>query len=124
VKLASRAARIDNSYPGAEVEMKILIFTVMLAALTAGMASAQRYSACANNNSQACRDARNAFAEHHSGQYPNQYYNQWYSGQPGRWNQQNNNWRWEGRDGDEYWRGDRGWEWKHHEHHHHDHDDD
>ncbi len=54
--------------------MKILMFTVMLAALTAGMASAgYDYHGCANNNSRACTDARNAFASHHGGVYPEQY---------------------------------------------------
>jgi len=60
-------------------------------------------------------DARNAFAEHHGGVFPEQYYNSWYAGNQGRWNQENNEWRWERINGDEYGKGDRGWEWKHHQ---------
>jgi len=49
--------------------MKIFLFTILLAALTAGLARAQLgynqpctgYSACAHNNSKACVDARNAW---------------------------------------------------------------
>src|ERR1700730_12521690 len=104
--------------------MKTVLFAILLAALTAGFARTgyaqpYGYGGCANNNSKACRDARNAFAEHHNGLYPNQWYNQWYQGRQGRWNQQSNNWRYEGMDGDEYNRGDRGWEWRHHEHEEH-----
>jgi hypothetical protein len=110
--------------------VKKILLVVFFAALSAGVAGTgyAQYGACVNNNSKACVDARNAFAEHHGGQYPQQYYNHYYQGRPGRWSQQNNNWRWEGMDGDEYSRGDRGWEWKHHKHegdhdHHGDHDD-
>ena len=116
--------------------MKVFVLTILLAALSAGIGYAQPYGACVNNNSKACVDARNAFARHHGGVYPQQYYNQWYAGNQGRWNQQDNDWRWEGMNGDEYRRGDRGWEWRHerreHEHeydrergheHHHDHDE-
>ena len=122
--------------------MKRVLFVIALAAISSGLAGtsyAQRYSACANNNSKHCIDARNAFAEHHGGVYPEQYYNHWYGGNPGRWTQQNNAWQWEGMNGDVYRRGDRDWEWQRyrneereerehehhdgeHEHHHHDHD--
>ena len=105
--------------------MKKVLFTILLAAVSAAVANtgyAQGFSACANSNSKACIDARNAFAEHHGGVMPEQYYNNWYAGNQGRWYQQNNDWRWEGMNGDEYWRGDRGWEWRHHDHDHdHDH---
>ena len=56
--------------------MKIFIFTIMLAALTAGLAKAgggYGYQTCANSNSKACRDARDAFANHHGGAYPQQF---------------------------------------------------
>jgi hypothetical protein len=119
--------------------MKTVLSAILFAALSAGLAGtgfAQRYSACANNNSPACVEARNAFASHHGGAFPEQYYNHWYAGNQGRWYQQNNDWRWEGMNGDRYERGDRGWEWRryheehehdhdwddHHHHHHHDHD--
>ena len=109
--------------------MKTGYLTILFAA--AGLAIAgsgyAQYGACVNNNSKECVDARNAFARHHGGVYPNQYYNQWYGGRQGRWAQQNNEWRYEGMDGDDYWRGNDGWNWRHreraHEHeHHHDHD--
>jgi hypothetical protein len=109
--------------------MKRFVVTTVLAALTIGWSAAAyaqpyyRYSTCVNNNSKACRDARDAFAGHHNGQYPEQWYGHWYQGQQGRWNQVDNNWRWEGMDGDEYGNGPKGWEWKHHDHDHdHDHD--
>src|ERR1700675_3092089 len=101
--------------------MKKIVLTILFAALTAGAAGtsyAQYSGACVGNNSRACADARNAFAEHHGGVFPEQYYNHYYQGQPGRWNRDNNDWRWEGMNGDRYSRGDHGWEW----HHHHDHD--
>ena len=53
--------------------MKKFLLALSLAALTAGFAGtsyAFNYSSCANNNSQHCVDARNAFAEHHGGQCP------------------------------------------------------
>ena len=75
--------------------------------------------ACANNNSKHCQDARAAFAEHHNGMMPNQYYNHWYGGQQGRWDRYNNDWRWESMNGDRYSRGNHGWEWHRY---HHDHD--
>ena len=101
--------------------MKKVLFALVLTALTAGFARtsyAQGYSACFHNNSRACVDARNAFAEHHGGQFPEQYYNHWYEGNQGRWNHVNNEWRWEGMNGDRYWKGANGWEWKHHHDHH------
>lgn len=95
--------------------MKIFFFTILLAGLTAGLASAgggynQPYShrRCANNNSKACQDARKAFAEHHNGIYPDQYFNQWYQGQQGRWNQNGNNWQWQHAEGDQYYQGRQG----------------
>jgi len=96
--------------------MKIVFFTIVLAALTAGLARAgggynqpcTGYSACANNNSKECRDARNAFAEHHNGMYPEQWCDQYYQGQRGRWNQQGNEWQWSGAEGDQWFQGQRG----------------
>jgi len=93
--------------------MKTFLFAAALTVLSAGAASARGYSACINNNSKACRDARAAFAEHHNGQFPEQYYNSWYGGRQGRWNQRNNQWRWEGIDGDNYSKGRHGWQWAH-----------
>jgi hypothetical protein len=52
--------------------MKKLLLTVVFVAFTAGIASAQ--SACVGNDSRACTDARNAFAEHHGGMFPGQLY--------------------------------------------------
>ena len=109
--------------------MKKFLFTIVFAAVAAGFAGngfAQPYGACVNNPSKACRDARNAFARHHGGVYPEQYFNNYYQGRQGRWYQQNDDWRYEGMDGDDYYRGDHGWEWKHHKHekHHGHHDDD
>lgn len=104
--------------------MKTFLLTVLLTAVTGGLASAgggyngsgnsgrgYRYSACANNNSKACRDARDAFARHHNGQTPDQYNNTWYQGQQGRWDQNNNNWQWNGVNGDQYRNGHNGWQW-------------
>ncbi len=90
--------------------MKIFLFTILLAALTASLARAQctGYSACAHNNSKACVDARNAFARHHNGLYPEQWCNEWYQGQQGRWNQRGNHWQWEGAEGDQWFQGRRG----------------
>ena len=105
--------------------MKKLFSLVVLTAISFGIAGssfAQGYG-CMGNNSKPCQDARRAFAEHHGGAFPEQYYNSWYGGNQGRWYQQNNAWRWEGVNGDRYERGDRGWEWRHHHHHDHDHDD-
>jgi hypothetical protein len=96
--------------------MKTLIFTVMLAALTAGFAQAggYGYQSCANNNSKACRDARDAFARHHGGAYPEQYQNHAYN----NYNNYNNNRYWNDRDED------RGHERRHEHHHDRDHDGD
>ena len=90
--------------------MKIFLFTILLAALSAGVgyAAPYRYSACANNNSKECRDARDAFARHHNGKYPEQWYDQWYQGQQGRWNQRANKWQWEGAEGDQWFQGRQG----------------
>jgi hypothetical protein len=97
--------------------MKIFLLTILLATLTGGAALADGYNnryaygSCANNNSKACRDARDAFARHHNGQSPEQYNNAWYQGQQGRWNQNGANWQWRGIDGNEYRRGNKGWQW-------------
>jgi len=105
--------------------MKTLVGAFVLAAVSFGIAGTSfaqaPYSACLGNNSPACVNARKAFAEHHGGTFPEQYYNSWYGGNRGRWYQENNNWRWEGANGDRYWKGDHGWEWHHFhdEHHHH-----
>lgn len=99
--------------------MKRFLFAIVLAVLTGGLAGTSYADrSCMNNNSKACRDARAAFAEHHGGLYPQQYYNQWYQGRQGRWNQEHNNWRYEGMDGDDYWKGHNGWTWSHHKHDH------
>jgi len=91
--------------------MKTLFLTILLTALTGGIAGAAGNGSCINNNSKACTDARNAFAEHHNGQYPERYYNQWYQGRQGRWNQQGSEWRWEGAKGESYAKGPNGWQW-------------
>ena len=71
--------------------MKILMFTIMLAALTAGMARAgYDYSACAHNNSKACTDDRNAFASHHGGVYPEQYSQNHHRNKHHFWNKDRN----------------------------------
>jgi hypothetical protein len=90
--------------------MKTFVLTILLTALTGGIACAAGYN-CVDNNSKACVDARNAFAEHHNGQYPEQYYNQWYQGSQGRWNQKGAEWRWEGAKGESYAKGHNGWQW-------------
>src|SRR6202050_1856075 len=97
--------------------MKKVLFTILFAAASAGLAGtgyAQGFSACANSNGPACTAARNAFAEHHGGVFPEQYYNHWYGGNQGRWIQERNEWRWEGMNGDAYMRSDHGWEWRRH----------
>lgn len=91
--------------------MKTFVLTILLTALTSGIACASGYRNCANNNSKACSDARAAFAEHHNGQYPERWYNQWYQGQQGRWSQRGSDWRWEGARGDNYEKGHDGWRW-------------
>jgi hypothetical protein len=103
--------------------MKIFLLTIAFAALTGGFATANsgyNYRACANNNSKQCRDARAAFARHHDGQTPDQWNNQWYQGQQGRWNKQGNNWQWKAAQGDEWFQGKQGhwyqerdgWQWR------------
>lgn len=112
----------------------LVISTILLVAATfgfSGAAHAQRYPyrSCVNNNSKACQDARNAFAEHHNGLYPEQWFNQNYQGQPGRWQWENadgddwyqgeqghwykepQGWHFWGDDGDDYWKGKNGWGW-------------
>ena len=60
--------------------MKIFVFAFALAALTAGFApQSSAYDACAGNNSPACVNARNAFAEHHGGAMPSQVENRAYN---------------------------------------------
>jgi len=103
--------------------MKVFLFAALLTAATAGMAFAgggYNPGSCRNNNSQHCIDARNAFARHHNGLYPEQWDNQWYQGHQGRWTQYNKDWRWEGSDGGQYRRVHDKWEWV--EHHKRDHD--
>jgi hypothetical protein len=107
--------------------MKVFIFALLLSAATAGLAIAggggsfhpHKYSSCRNNKSKQCVDARNAFAEHHNGMYPDQFYNQTYQGQRGRWTQHGKEWGWEGEDGDRYQKVHDKWQWvKHHDHGH------
>jgi hypothetical protein len=106
---------------------KILVPILTAATLALGLAGtsfAQNWGSCVGNNSKHCVDARNAFAEHHGGVMPQQYYNHWYQGQRGHWGQQNNSWRWDGMNGDQYSKGTHGWEWHHYRDHDHDHDHD
>lgn len=117
--------------------MKAFLLTIVLLASTAMLAGAayaqvhQRYPYrnCQHNNSKACQDARKAFAEHHNGLYPEQWFNSYYQGQPGRWAWENaegddwfqgeqghwykepEGWRFWGDDGDAYRKGDKGWGW-------------
>jgi hypothetical protein len=109
--------------------MKIFLFATVLTALTtatAGLALAgggfngQKYSACAHSNSKECQDAKKAFADHHNGMFPEQYYNQWYQGHQGRWDQHGKDWRWENEDGGQYRKVHDKWEWVEHHKHHHD----
>src|SRR5882762_5776141 len=93
------------------MKTKTFLFTIAIVAMTGGLAGAAGgygYHSCANNNSKACRDARSAFAEHHNGLSPEQYNNQWYQGQQGRWSQNGNNWRWNGAEGDQWYQGQQG----------------
>src|ERR1700730_16906245 len=99
-------------------DLKIFLLTILFAGLTGGMGMAgggynqgYSYHGCANNNSKACRDARDAFSRHHNGQSPDQWNSQWYQGQQGRWNQQGSNWQFNGAEGDSYRRGNNGWQW-------------
>jgi hypothetical protein len=96
------------------LKMKAFLLAVALTALSVGVASAQPWSRCFENNSPACTNARNAFAEHHGGLFPEQYYNGWYNGGRGRWYQRGGGWRWEGVDGREYANGPHGWAWGRH----------
>ena len=103
--------------------MKILVGAFVLAAVSFGIGGTSfaqmAYSACAGRNTPACVQARNAFAEHHGGVFPEQYFNSYYNGNRGRWYQENNQWRWEGMNGDRYYQGAHGWEWHRFDHHHH-----
>ncbi len=111
--------------------MKIFLLTLALTALTGGYAMANNYQqthSCENVNTKACRDARAAYAEHHNGQSPEQFNNHWYQGKPGRWSQsdKNKNWRWDGANGEQYSKSEKGWKWsdlthKHHNDNDHDH---
>ena len=71
-------------------KVKMLVFAMVLATLSAGFASsASAYDACAGNNSRACTDARNAYAEHHGGTFPGQAYGNYrggYNYNRGNWN--------------------------------------
>jgi hypothetical protein len=107
--------------------MKPFLFAVLLGTLSFGLVGVSQadpwsYHACAHNNSKNCRDARAAFAEHHNGMEPDQWYNHWYEGNQGRWNRANDDWRWEGINGDEYRRDHDHWQWF--RHHDDDHDRD
>jgi hypothetical protein len=89
--------------------MKVFVLTIMLAAMSTGLAMAGGgYGSCVGNNSKACRDARDAFASHHGGMFPGQY----------RYNHPYYN-----RDAYQrgYWNGERAEEREEHEHHHHEH---
>src|ERR1035441_590788 len=68
-----------------DVKMKTFLSAILLAALSAGLAgtSYAQYGACVGNNSKHCVDARNAFAEHHGGVFPEQYFNHYHHGRPG-----------------------------------------
>lgn len=114
--------------------MKIFLFTILLVALTSGLArtaGAERYPyrSCAHSNTKECRDARDAFARHHNGLTPEQWYQQYYQGQPGLWRWENAEgdewfqgrqghwyqeafgWLFRGDDGDDYRQGENGWGW-------------
>ncbi len=83
--------------------MKVFFLALVVAALSGGIAKAQE--SCVGNNSEHCRDARAAFAEHHNGESPNQ----WYQGHQGRWDRSGQEWNWRNNDDDrEYGRGDNG----------------
>lgn len=95
--------------------MKTFLIAIVLTVLTSGLARAgggynQRYSyrSCAHSNTKECRDARDAFARHHNGIYPDQWFNGWYQGQQGRWSQQGSNWLWSGMEGDQWFQGKQG----------------
>jgi hypothetical protein len=94
--------------------MKTFALTIMLSALSAGVAMAGSgygygNGSCVGNYSRACRDARNAFASHHGGLFPEQY----------RGNRPYYN---HGAYERGYWNGERAEEREeHHEHHRHEH---
>ena len=98
------------------MQMKKLLLSLAFVAFTSTIAAAQVAGGCYGNNSKACVDARNAFAEHHGGMYPGDYF----QGGQGRWMQYGNEWRWRGVDGREYFHGPNGWAWRdarfHHRH--------
>jgi hypothetical protein len=99
--------------------MKRLFSAIVLAAVSFGVVGssfAQPYG-CLGNNGPACVNDRKAFAEHHGGVMPEQYFNSYYGGSAGRWYQRNNAWHWQGANGDRYEPGAHGWEW--HRWHHH-----
>ena len=114
--------------------MKTFLLTILLSAVTAALAGTAHaqgypYRNCQHNNSKACQDARKAFAEHHNGLSPEQWFNSYYQGQPGRWAWENadgddwyqgeqghwyqepEGWRFHGDDGDDYRKGNNGWGW-------------
>ena len=95
--------------------MKAFAFVLLIGALTLGTARAQFFNGgpcqpgrCWHNNSKECVDARNAFAEHHNGRYPEQYCNQYYQGQRGRWIQNGNQWQWSGGGSNQWYQGRQG----------------
>jgi hypothetical protein len=100
--------------------MKTTLFSLLFAAASLAMAGSSyaqfRYSSCANSNTQACKEAREAFAEHHGGVYPEKYFDNYYQGRPGRWTKEKDEWRWDGMDGDRYYKGPHGWEWRKYKH--------
>jgi len=104
--------------------MKVFVLTALLTAAAAGMALAgegwqpYKHGSCWHNNSKHCQDARAAFAEHHNGMMPDQWDNQWFQGHQGRWVEHDKDWKWEGSNGEQYWKGKNGWEWASNHHHH------
>ncbi|HVN30220.1 MAG TPA: hypothetical protein VMT64_17095, partial [Candidatus Binataceae bacterium] len=97
--------------------MKIFAFLMLIGALAVGTARAQfiynggpcsGHGRCFHNPSKECVDAREAFKEHHNGKTPEQWCNQYYQGQRGRWVQQNGQWGWSGAEGDQYYQGRQG----------------
>jgi hypothetical protein len=108
--LAAHFARIQTGFSKSRYTMKKLLLSLVFVAFTAGIASAQVPGGCIGNNSRACVDARNAFAEHHGGVFPGQYY----QGYAGRWARNGNEWRFRSNDGREYYHGHDGWAWRRH----------
>lgn len=85
--------------------MRIFSLAILTALFCATTASAQQYPyqrypyrSCRNNPSKECQDARKAFAEHHNGMTPEQWFDQTYQGQAGRW-------QWENAEGDDWYQG-------------------